>query len=107
MSWLVSLFSRAPKEPTPRKNARLYQIGGMWGNAVNWSEFPKQVVGWKNHKPTNGDILTCEMVSGKTAVWIFEKVDLCDRPPDMFFATVSFAGYLDEITFSLPCENTN
>lgn len=102
----VRLFrpTKKLKTPEPRKNARLFKIGGGWGNAVEWMTWDTRVNGWKTPTPVDGDILTCEMKSGKTAVWIFDKVEPCGDPADMFFATVAPVGYTDEIKFALPSE---
>lgn len=101
-------FKRKPKEPTlllkPRADADLYQIGGGWGDRISW--WPENqlthVSGHKTPKPQAGDVLICEMKSGKTGVWIFQNIDHCGDPPDMFFADVNPIGYSDEIDFELP-----
>lgn len=104
LSRLVHLFSRKPKEPTPRTGAKLFTVGGGWGDAIQWMTWPTRVTGWKTPQPVNGDILTCELKSGKTGVWIFSNVEPCGDPADMFFASVAPAGYADEVNFALPSE---
>ena len=78
----------------PNLNAHRFKVGGGWGDAINWfGEKPDMVVGWKRKKPKVGDILECEMQSGKMGEFVFEKVDYKHDPPDMFFADVRFVGY--------------
>jgi hypothetical protein len=88
----------------PRKDATVFKVGGGWGDSIQWSfggeGFPCKVNGWKTPKPIEGDVLTCEMQSGRTCVWIFAKVEPCRDVHDMFFADVELAGYLDELSES-------
>jgi hypothetical protein len=42
------------------------------------------------------------MVSGKTGVYIFQKIEPSSNVWDMFFATVHGVGYTDEVKFKLP-----
>lgn len=86
----------------PREGAKLFKVGGNWGDAIGWSNFPTRVHGWKTPMPEEGDILTCEMQSGKTGVWIFGKVEPCRDPEDMFFAKVAGVDYTDNVSFPLP-----
>jgi hypothetical protein len=91
-----------PAPVVPRAGAKLYECGGGWGNAINFINYPEQVYGFKRDFPVRGDILTCAMQSGKTLVLIFNKIEPCGDPSDMFFASVTPAGYTDEIKFTLP-----
>ncbi|HEY1806069.1 MAG TPA: hypothetical protein VGG45_16465 [Terracidiphilus sp.] len=101
-------FKRKAKEPilllSPRPDADLYEIGGGWSDRISWWSENQltRVYGHKTPKPRAGDVLTCEMKSGKTGVWIFQSIEHCNDPPDMFFADVNPIGYTDEIAFSLP-----
>lgn len=100
MRFFNNLFNKPPKI-SKRKDAITYQIGGGWGNAINWvdkKEFDGKrsifsVVGWKTPKPRVGDLLTCPMKSGKIARFIFKEIENTQDPPDMFFADVGFVGY--------------
>lgn len=90
--------SDAPRE-VPRE---IYAIGGGWGNAVEWFDWNKRVVtGWKSRRPRKGDLLTCKMQSGKTAVWEFEDVKYERDPPDMFFGYMKDLGYIDLDTMTI------
>lgn len=100
-------FKRKPTEPAlllkPREGATLYAVGGGWGDRISWfGDELKRVSGHKQIIPREGDVLTCEMQSGKTGVWIFQKIDHCYDPPDMFFADVNGIGYAGEVGFELP-----
>lgn len=78
--------------------ARTFKIGGGWGDRIEWSTplGPNQVNGWKTPLPQVGDSLEAPMQSGKTGVYRFDDVRPCRDPRDMFFATVSFVGYVTE-----------
>jgi len=87
-----------------RENFNTYQMGGEWGDRIEWydkKEFksPRStftVLGWKAKTPKEGDLLLSRMQSGKTARFIFGKVKNETDPPDMFWATVYFIGYVGE-----------
>lgn len=73
----------------PRGDARRYEIGGAWGNSVQWFDVAKRsVVGWKEPRPRVGDILKSPMKSGRIALFVFTEVYYKHDPPDMFFGTV-------------------
>ena len=72
-------------------------MGGTWGNAINWFNYPERVVGWKPSIPRPGDILFSKMKSGRVGVWRFTRVDRAYDPRDMFFGEVEPLGYEDEI----------
>jgi hypothetical protein len=77
---------------------KTYEIGGGWGNTIQWFNYDKRrVTGWKQCKPRAGDILESRMESGKTGVFKFVEVEHCSDPHDMFFATVEDIGYKGEI----------
>ena len=86
----------------PSKEAVTFEAGGGWGDAIGYSEYPYRVHGWKQRKPVKGDVLTTQMKSGKMLVSIFQQIDRCGDPPDMFFAVVEPIGYSDEVNFTLP-----
>ena len=88
----------------PREGAALYECGGVWGDKISFSPSGqiKRVVGWKQIIPEAGDVLICPMQSGKTEVFIFQKVERCGNPDDMFFADVYGVGYTGEVEFDLP-----
>lgn len=95
-----------PAELKPRKGARLFKIGGGWGDRISFSEWPSlRVNGHKTPKPVVGDVLTSAMESGKTLVFLFVSVEPCGDPPDMFFGTVEPVGYADELKWPLPLAN--
>lgn len=90
-----------PTEPTLREDARIYEIGGVWGAAINWWRFAPEkdtfkVVGWLYRIPMVGDELRSVMKSGRTARFVFVSVEPQRDPPDMFFAEVRPLGYLEE-----------
>lgn len=105
----VPLVQEKAKQPqaisTPRADASTYTVNGGWGDRIEWfnpQDGLKRVVGWKTPKPQEGDVLTCEMQSGKTGVWLFQKIDHAHGVNDMFFADVLPVGYAGEIAFDLP-----
>ena len=74
-----------------------------WGYAINWFNYdakritghlPDDLMGFKTIKV--GDELRAKMQSGKVARFKITKVKRCQDPPDMFFATVNYIGYLGE-----------
>lgn len=84
--------------------ARTYETGGVWGDKIDWfpsDQFSKpkthfQVCGWKSRKPRKGDFLESEFGKGR-ARFQFTKVEPTGDPPDMFFGTVAFIGYVHEL----------
>jgi hypothetical protein len=96
--------SKQTKLVMPREGAATYQVGGGWGDRIEWLDKATltRIAGWKTVKPQEGDVLTCEMQSGKTAVWLIQTVEHCGNPRDMFFADVLLVGYKGEIDFDLP-----
>jgi hypothetical protein len=46
-------------------------------------------------RPRVGDELLADMQSGKTARFTFTDVEYMLDPDDMFFATVTFVGYVE------------
>jgi hypothetical protein len=104
---LRKLFRMKPAEPTPRKDARTFKVGGGWGDAITWFDFKTgRVSGHKTPKPKVGDVLTSQMQSGKIGVFLFASVEPCGDPPDMFFGTVTPVGYADELRWPLPPEQS-
>ena len=75
-----------------------YEIGGGWGNAINWfpdNQFNEpfgpdktfRVIGWKPRIPRVGDTIKGEFE--KSWIWFeFVEVERCGDPRDMFFGTV-------------------
>lgn len=87
----------------PRKNAVTFECGGGWGDAINWNEpSMTDVHGWKRNKPQPGDVLLSDMRSGRKGVFIFQSIQNCGDPPDMFFAKVHGVGYTDDADFEIP-----
>lgn len=83
--------------PERQPYCRYYEIGGGWGNAINWQRYPDLVVGWQGVSPEVGDILFCKLKSGKRGVWRFKRIERQYDPPDMFFADVEPLGYEGEV----------
>ena len=73
----------------------------QWGNNIRWfmdTGFEnRRIVGHQTPGPDVGDLLTCPMDSGKTAVFCIMELENHRNPPDMFFATVQDIGYEDEL----------
>lgn len=96
-SWWQRIWSKE------RRDARVYAVGGGWGDAINWVSVERlRVVGWKPRKPAVGDWLLAHMQSGSIGVFLFVRVEPCAAPRDMFFATVQKVGYAREITEGNP-----
>jgi hypothetical protein len=76
----------------------IFENKGIWGNAIHFMDFDKRrVTGHSPKIPKVGDFLDYKMRSGRTHRFKFESVDQQRDPPDMFFATVSDIGYVDEL----------
>lgn len=106
-------LKRKPVEPEaitkPRKDALCFKVGGFWGDSIKFQGYQtdsekQHVVGWKTPRPVVGDILIADMESGKTGVWVFQKIEYCNDPRDMFFADVLAQGHSDdpELGFVVP-----
>ena len=68
-----------------------------WGNSVKWFDWQKRrVVGWLHQIPEVNDEIRAKMESGKTARFKIVNVEPQRDPPDMFFATVEYVGYLEK-----------
>jgi len=81
------------KQVEPRDDAEIFQIGGGWGNSIQWQNWERRsIVGWKYRTPETGDILRCQLTRG-WARFVFTKIDRCMDPKDMFFADVRDLGY--------------
>ena len=97
---LVDDIEKLKKEA--RKIYDMDSIGnGYWGNSIKFCSGPDiinggellRVVGWKSSRPKKGDLLRMKLASGKVAIAIFKKVELCNNPHDMFFGSVQLIGY--------------
>ncbi len=67
----------------------------LWGDKISWHDWDKRkIVGWR-YGVDVGDFLRSTMESGKTASFLIVEVKYCGDPSDMFFATVSDIGYVD------------
>jgi len=81
-----------------------YTVGGGWGDRIEWfptDQFDKPkthftVAGWKRRKPKVHDYLEDEFGKGR-ARFQFTKIEPQGDPPDMFFGTVAFIGYVHEL----------
>jgi len=70
-------------------------MGGPWGDHIELESGPPlsatnrtlRVHGWKSRRPLAGDLIWVEFQSGKARLCIFEKVEYCSDPGDMFFAS--------------------
>lgn len=71
-----------------RGERRRYIFGGGWGDRIEWTKTGERVSGWKSNRPRKGDFLIVPMKSGKEAVYVFEEIEYCHDPTDMFFADV-------------------
>lgn len=86
-----------------------YAIGGGWGNHISWlndgvadrvglddgtvGQGHRKVYGHKSFKPRLGDLLTCQMQSGRIGIFKFVEIEYLTDPDDMFFGTVEFLEY--------------
>jgi hypothetical protein len=76
-----------------------FEIGGGWGDAIDWSgkeQFDKQPLnsdqtfachGWKSTHPKVGQTLKGEFVKS-WMIFEFTEIEPCGDPADMFFAKV-------------------
>ena len=81
-------------------NPPVYKVGGGWGYCINWEGWKdkstiQKVSGHEMRRPRVGDELLADMQSGKTARFTFTDVEYMLDPDDMFFATVTFVGYVE------------
>jgi hypothetical protein len=99
------LFRKEPDYPQDfrDKKGKIFEIGGGWGNSIQWSSFGTgaqgtKVHGWKSRRPEVGDWLVSDMQSGEKGVFRFMEMDYKTDPRDMFFATVKGVDYLSILT---------
>jgi len=85
------------------KEVRLYEMGCGWGSRISIWHWPERegdrctVHGHKNPRPVKGDLLLIPMQSGKTLLAQFIAMELCNDPPDQFFADVKEVGYVEDM----------
>lgn len=96
LTW-AGLRTTQGKLMRPRKDARIFRPGGVWGDAIGYMRFPDKVHGHKQTFPRPGDILITRMAHGADLVSIFQTVEPCGNPNDMFFADVEPIGRVDEV----------
>jgi len=96
---IVRTVRAALRRETGRtRDAQTYEIGGGWGDSVQWRSYEtRKVVGWKRRRPYKGDRLKADMQSGRVRVFEFTEVEYQFDPPDMFFGYVRDLGYEDEL----------
>ena len=82
------------KPNKPEGIPRLFQLGGGWGNRIEFYRWPTGIVGWKGDPPREGDYVMGEMTSGEIGVWRVIDVNRMLDPADMFFADVMWLGYV-------------
>lgn len=91
--WLRRLFHKPPKW---RDGAKIYEIGGGWGDAINWFDWKQlKVVGWKTPRPKEGDELRSKMQSGGTVRFVLVNIKYERDPADMFFAQAVPVCWMD------------
>jgi hypothetical protein len=69
---------------------------GYWGRHIEWLRPGEKLTGHMTPKPEVGDEVRSPMHSGRTGIYRITNVEPMLDPPDMFFATVEWIGYLDE-----------
>lgn len=80
----------------PRGETYHMQDYQSWGNAINWTNWPElKINGHLTRRPTIGDILTCDFVSGAKHEFQFIQVEYVNDPTDMFFAEVKHLGEIE------------
>jgi hypothetical protein len=85
------LFDHKPK--LTGREINMWEHKG-WGNAINWLDFEKRkMYGHLYDKPRIGDLINCQMQSGKVHSFIVVDVEYKSDPPDMFFCDVSDYKY--------------
>lgn len=91
-------LQESPHETDPLERPFTYEVGGGWGNRIEWVNWgTRKIKGWRAVPPKVGDFLTSAMESGRTSVFRFVTVEQSKDPPDRFDATVEDVGYLDEL----------
>lgn len=88
---IKAFFNRKPK----RKPRTIQQWNHQnWGNRIGFLDFGKrELVGWMDPKPEDGDILEVIMASGKIALFEITQIEYVSDPKDMFFAKAEDIGY--------------
>ena len=73
-----------------------------WGDRIAWTDadYPNNGAavtfhGWLSQTPAVGDVVLAEMQTA-VAAFLIEEVTPQDDPPDMFFATATYVGHLEE-----------
>lgn len=67
-----------------------------WGDSFHFSG-PNKIVGWLTPLPEYNDEFRVPMKSGKLGRFRVNSVEQEIDPPDMFYATVRFVGYVGEV----------
>lgn len=68
-----------------------------WGDSIRWFDIDKmQILGHiSNPKIKIGDEIRCKSEQGKTMQFVVVSIEYKYDPSDMFFAQLSYAGYVD------------
>jgi len=74
--------------PTPTGRVIVMAEHRGWGNTIDWLDYPtRELYGCLPLKPVVGDVVECQMRSGRTARFLILKTRYPGDPHDMFFAT--------------------
>lgn len=93
MKLLDRFFKNKPVTPHVQV---VFEVGGRWGDRIELDWERRRITGWKTPRPSSGDLLLVSMESGKTGILEIRNVKYVPDPPDMFFADVQDAGYLED-----------
>lgn len=92
-SLIKKIFKPNPIKRFNKGIGERYNIGGGWGDRIEWCKKDHSIAGWKSRIPVEGDWLLTEMQSGREGLYQIKNVKPCKDPRDMFFADVEFVGY--------------
>jgi len=93
---LLTLFKKKELKEKPYVYVQQEHTG--WGDRISWSDWDTGRVNGHLHRiPRVGDKLRQLCESGKIAEFEFIKIERCDDPTDIFFATVKPLSYVDDI----------
>lgn len=93
MKSLLSIFNRIFGHRLTGREINMWDHSG-WGDSIYWLNFnTRRIAGHLHNPPEKGDIINCQMQSGKIAQFIVVSCEVMSDPSDQFFATVSDYQY--------------
>lgn len=92
-SW--SKWRAGHDEGFPRHISRTLGDNINWMDEAQARQRPRKIAGWLTPLPEEGETFFWPMASGRTGIYRFTKIEPCNNPVDMFFATAVPVRYAD------------